>query len=177
MEALFQVFGIQALKLRKHEPSVPAHQNAVEVHFPAAVFGGLNAYQIPVERGLVPIVAFVIACARGKVEAAHYLFIEQGVLHGVYYVRVYADCELAHGPRALVHVKYMVHALGVVSRCVYNPAVFKGKADVFKREAVVHRGRVVGYHAVYAALYRRCKYLAVRYVYLAGAFYGWKPLY
>ena len=121
---LLKVFGIERKQILGHEQAVSANQLAVEIHLPAAVFGRLDAYQVPMDGAVVAIGAFVVAVAGGQVETAGDLFVKQGIPDGTGDVRVDAEGKLADIPRALVGVKDLVAARGVAADGLDDLPVF-----------------------------------------------------
>ena len=140
----------------------------------AAAFRGLDQHQVPVERSeLVAVVAVRRTQLPGVKWMLPMIFSSKRVsFMGSSDVGVDADGEFTHIARAFVDVEHVVDTHGVVGRGFDDFAVSEGQADVFKGEAVLGGGRVVGNRAVDAAAHRRGVDFAVGNVAVAGALDG-----
>ena len=70
MILLFEIFRVQALKLRQDEQTVLSYKHIIEVYFAASVFRSLYHDKIPVDGGLIAVESIFVGSSRGKMEAS-----------------------------------------------------------------------------------------------------------
>jgi hypothetical protein len=129
-----------------------------------------------VHGGAVAVVALAVGVARGEVDGALDLLVEEGVAHGLEHVRVHAEGELAERARPLVRVQDLAE-LGLVLRRAGrgDPAALHLQPDVPEADPLVQRAGVVGDDAVHRVLDRGGEHLAVGDVQPAVALHGRHP--
>ncbi len=120
--------------------------------------------------GFVTVWCIFIALSRSKVNRAANLLVKQNISHSFCNIRIYPQSKLADISCTIIGIENFVYCLRIICGSIYNLAVLKLQANIFKLYPLFNRRNIVSNVTVYAIFHRCGINFAVRNISKSAAF-------